>query len=183
MHRMNLRDAALASACALFFLVAPPVRAQEEPGVTMSIATAPSEAGAVAVGIEAGLPLVLGFDASYRIAPNWRIGAAVGRLSGMTAIRAEAKRLFGEERARSLVLTLSAGAEQYFLDDDGREATPVGVHAAAGVDYHFDSPLSVGARIGVLKTFGSTDGGGVRVFSVRNDYSTGIVNASLRFHF
>jgi hypothetical protein len=159
--------------------------AQDEyPAVTTTTTSLPEpEAGGVAVGLEAGLPLVVGVDASFRVSPDWRLGMAVGRLSGITAIRAEAKRLFGEERSRSMVLTLSAGAEQYFLDDEGREATPVGIHAAAGVDYHFDSPLSIGARIGILKTFGSSDGGDVRVFSVRNDYSTCILNATLRFHF
>jgi hypothetical protein len=35
----------------------------------------------------------------------------------------------------------------------------------------------------VLKTFGSSEGGDVEAFSVRNDYSTGMLNAALRFHF
>ncbi len=145
--------------------------------------SAPPEVGAISIGPEVGLPLVVGLDATVRVNPDWRIGMALGRLSGITTIRAEVQRLFGEERRRAMVLVLLAGAEQYFLDDDGREATPLGMHVAGGFNYYFDSPLSFGARIGLLKTFGSSDGGDIRVFSVRNDYSTGLLNAGLRFHF
>jgi len=168
---------------AALLLVAAPVHAQDEPFAEPAAVESAPGVGAVSIGPEVGLPLVVGLDASYRIAPDWRIGMAIGRLSGITTVRAEARRLFGEEKRRSMVLSLTAGAEQYFLDDDGREATPVGVHLAAGFTYHFDSPLSFGVRIGLLKTFGSSDGGDIRVFSVRNDYSTGILNAGLRFHF
>lgn len=183
MRQWSYRHAWLVPAVVVCLFVAVTGRAQEDMTAMTPAAPQEPEGGSVAVGLEAGLPLIVGVDASFRVSPDWRIGMAMGRLSGITVIRAEAKRLFGEERARSMVLTLSAGAEQYFLDDEGREATPLGIHAVAGVDYHFDSPLSIGARIGILKTFGSSDGGDIRVFSVRNDYSTGILNAALRFHF
>ena len=49
--------------------------------------------GRVSVGVEAGLPLVLGVDASYGLDGPWELAAGIGRLSGLTALRAEARLL------------------------------------------------------------------------------------------
>ena len=81
--------------------------------------------------------------------------------------------------------SLIVGAEQYFLRDGDRDATPVGVHFAIGLDYRFQSPVSMGVRIGGLKTFGSSGGGGVRVFSIEDGYKSGLLQRLLgvRYHF
>lgn len=137
----------------------------------------------VSVGLEAGLPLVFGVDASFTTHPRWRLGAGFGRLSGLTVIRGEARWLLLPEQRGRLVPSLLAGLEQYFLEDGDLDATPLGMHAAFGLDYRLDSPVSLTARFGGLKTFGSSDGEGARVFSIRNDYATGLFNVGLRYHF
>jgi opacity protein-like surface antigen len=142
-----------------------------------------SQVGDKAVGIEAGLPLVFGLDASYRVDPSWRIGLGFGRLSGFTVIRAQARWLALKEQADRLVPSLVAGAEQYFLSKGDRDATPIGIHAAVGLDYHFRSPMSLGARIGILRTFASSDGGDLKVFGIKNGFTTGLFNIGLRYHF
>lgn len=141
------------------------------------------DVGDKAVGIEAGLPLVFGLDASYRFDPSWRVGLGFGRLSGFTAIRAQARWLILKEQADRMVPSLVAGAEQYFLSKGDRDATPIGIHAALGLDYHFRSPMSLGARIGILKTFASSDGGNLKVFGIKNGFSTGLFDIGLRYHF
>ncbi len=146
-------------------------------------ASAGASSGRVAVGVEAGLPLVLGVDASYRLDGPWRLGMGIGKLGGLTALRAEARLLMRREEPERLVPCLILGAEQYFLKDGQRDATPVGIHFALGLDYRFESPVSVGARIGGLKTFGSSGGGDVRVFSVENGYKSGLFNLGVRYHF
>jgi opacity protein-like surface antigen len=146
-------------------------------------AQAPAEAGPWAVGLEAGLPLVFGVDASYRVEPNWRVGVGFGRLSGFTAIRAQARWLVFHEEANRLVPSLVAGAEQYFLSKGDRNATPIGIHGGLGFDYHFSSPMSLGARIGILRTFASSDGGNLKVFGIKNGFTTGVFNIGLRYHF
>ena len=143
----------------------------------------PEYVGSTAVGFEAGLPLVFGLDMSYRVEPRWRVGVGVGRLSGFTAIRFQGRWLALTEEPRRLVPSIAVGAEQFWLSKSGRDATPVGIHAALALDYHFESPMSVGARIGVLKTFASSDGGNLKVFGVKNGASTGLVNIGLRYHF
>lgn len=141
------------------------------------------EVGARAVGLEAGLPLVFGLDASYRVEPSWRVGLGFGRLSGFTAIRAQAQWLVLQEEANRLTPSLIAGAEQYFLSKGDRDATPVGIHAALGLDYHFSSPMSLGGRIGILRTFASSDGGSLKVFGIKNGFTTGLFDIGLRYHF
>jgi hypothetical protein len=139
--------------------------------------------GQKAVGIEAGLPLVLGLDASYRVDPSWRVGIGFGRLSGFTAIRAQARWLALREEPDRLVPSLVVGAEQYFLSKGDRDATPIGIHAAIGLDYQFRSPMSLGARIGILRTFASSDGGDLKVFGIKNGFTTGLFNIGLRYLF
>jgi hypothetical protein len=169
--RLNLiRSVCLGAALAVLPVVAPPAAAQ-------------SNVGATAIGVEAGLPLVLGFDASYRLNPKWRLGLALGRISGLTALRAEARWLMRPEARGSFVPSLVAGAEQYFLSEGDNDATPLGVHAAVGLDWYLESPVSIGVRIGAMKTFGSSDSGGARVFSVQNDFSSGTFNFGVRYHF
>ena len=147
-------------------------------------ATARAQAlGRVSAGLEAGLPLVLGLEASYLVTPRWRAGMAIGRLGGLTALRAEARWLLRPEERERVVPSIVVGAEQYFLKDGDRDATPVGIHAALGLDYYMTSPVSVGARVGGLKTFGSSDSGDLRVFSVQNGYTSGMFNIGVRYHF
>jgi opacity protein-like surface antigen len=153
-------------------------------GLAPGGASAQAQVGVKAVGIEAGLPLVLGLDASYRVNPHWRVGIGLARLSGFTALRGEARWLFRTEARGAFVPCLFAGAEQYFLNKDGRDATPVGVHVGLGVDYFLtESPVSFGIRLGGLKTFGSSGAGELKVFSVRNGYRTGTFNMGVRYHF
>lgn len=139
--------------------------------------------GRTAVGVEAGLPLVLGIDVTHATTDQWTLGLAMGRLGGLTALRGEARRLLATPAPRKIVPYVAAGAEQYFLKDGDRSATPIGVHAALGLDYHFDSPVSAGVRVGVLKTFGSSGGGDLKVFSVENGFTSGTTSLSLRYHF
>lgn len=146
-------------------------------------AVAGLQRGSMALGVEAGLPLVLGVDASYRLDGPWRLGVGFGRISGLTALRAEARMLLRDEAPERLVPGLVLGAEQYFLKDGDRDATPVGVHLALGLDYHFRSGFSMGARLGGLKTFGSSGGGDARVFSVENGQASGLFNLGVRYHF
>lgn len=152
------------------------------PGV-LGTAGAQLDVGATSVGVEAGLPLVFGVDATFRTDPRWRFGVGLGRLSGLTALRAEARWLLRPEARGRVVPSLIAGVEQYFLNDGDLDATPVGVHAALGFDYLLDSPVSVGVRVGGLKTFGSSGGGDARVFSIRNGYESGLFNLGFRYHF
>lgn len=150
---------------------------------------APSTAGAqhtvgqTSIGVEAGLPLVFGLEGTQRVTPRWRLGFGFGRIGGLTAVRAEGRYLLGSEMQRRFVPSLIVGAEQYFLKKGDRDATPLGIHFAVGLDYHFDSPVSVGARIGGLKTFGSRGGGDLRVFSVTNGFTSGTFNVGVRYHF
>lgn len=146
-------------------------------------AFAQSPAGPTSVGIEAGLPLVFGLQATHRVSSRWRLGLGFSRLGGFTAIGAEAGFLFAHDGYGRFVPSVVAGAEQYFLEKNDRHATPLGVHFALGLDYHFDSPVSVGARIGGIKTFGSSGGGNLRVLSVENGYTSGIFNIDVRYHF
>lgn len=139
--------------------------------------------GPTSVGVEAGLPLVLGLDATYATSDSWRIGLAIGKLGGLTALRGEVQRVLSTPGPRRVVPYLAAGAEQYFLSEGDRSATPLGVHAALGVDYYFDSPVSAGVRVGGLKTFGSSGGGDLKVFSVRNGFTSGTMSMSLKYHF
>ena len=118
-------------------------------GAVFAPARALAAPGAATIGFEAGLPLVAGFEASYRVRPAWRLGLQFGRVSGLTALGAEARWLIRGE-SRGFVPSLVAGAEQYFLEDGGNDATPVGVHLALGIDYFlYRAPVSLGAeRIG-----------------------------------
>jgi hypothetical protein len=170
MRRNPVRGTCAGAVLAALLAVAPPAAAQ-------------SDVGATAVGIEAGLPLVLGVDASYRLDPRWRVGLALGRISGLAALRAEARWLLGAEKRGRFVPSLIAGAEQYFLSEGDDDATPLGVHAAVGLDWYLESPVSIGVRLGAMKTFGSSDAGDIRVFSVKNDFSSGLFNFGVRYHF
>lgn len=152
-------------------------------GAAPEPAAAQGTSGPRAVGLEVGMPLVVGVDLSHRLNERWRVGLGLGRLSGLTAIRAEGQWLLRPEVGRRLVPLLAAGGEQYFLKDGPLEATPVGVHAAVGLDYHADSPVSFTVRLGGMKTFGSSGAGGARVFGVENGFTTGIFNIGARFHF
>lgn len=135
------------------------------------------------VGIEAGLPLVLGLDVTYSTAGPWRMGLALGKLGGLTALRGEVQRVLTTPGPRKAVPFIAVGAEQYFLRDGNRDATPMGLHAALGLEYHFDSPVSFGVRVGGLKTFGSSGGGDLKVFSVRNGFTSGTMSLALHYHF
>ncbi len=170
MHLNFIRGACLGIVLAALPIAATPASAQ-------------SNVGATAIGVEAGLPLVLGFDASYRVDPRWRMGVALGRISGLTALRAEARWLVRPEVRGAFVPSLIAGAEQYFLSEGDSHATPLGIHAAVGLDWYLDSPVSIGVRLGAMKTFGSSDSGDVEVFSVQNDFSSGTFNFGVRYHF
>ncbi len=152
-------------------------------GLMAGPAAAQGTVGRTAVGFEAGLPMVLGVDASHRMTPHLRIGLGFGRIGGLTSLRSEARWLLQEEVPLRFVPSLVAGAEQYFLKRDELDATPLGVHAAFAVDYHFASPVSVGVRVGALKTFGSSGAGDVKVFSIRNGYESGTFNLGVRYHF
>jgi len=138
--------------------------------------------GPLSLGVEVGLPLITGFEASYRVRPHWRLGAQTGRVSGLSVFGAEARWLPRGESGR-LVPSLVAGAEQYFLEDGGREATPVGVHAALGLDYYLNAPISIGAELGVLRTFGGSGSDDVKVFSIGNDVSRATFNLGVRYRF
>lgn len=144
-----------------------------------SAAAAPGRAG---IGVEAGLPLVAGFEVSYRVQPQWRLGLQFGRVSGLSVFGAEARWLPRGERAR-LVPSLVAGAEQYALEDAGLDATPVGMHAAFGLDYRFDAPVSVGVELGVLTTFGASGSDRVKVFSIGKDVTRAMFNLGVRYQF
>ena len=140
--------------------------------------------GNASFGFEAGLPLVVGLEFSYRIKPRWRFGASFGHLSDFSAIRAEARWLLREEARNRFVPSIVAGVEQFFLKDGPDEATPIGVHAAVGLDYYLrNSPISVGGRLGVLRTLGSSDGDDVKVFAIKNDFTSGMFNLGVRYHF
>lgn len=150
--------------------------------------TAPASASGwtdtrLTVAVEAGLPLVLGVDATYTPAHPWRLGLALGRIGGLTALRGEVHRMLAVPAPRRIVPYLLAGTEQYFLRDGDRTATPLGVHAGIGADYCFDSPVSLGVRLGGLKTFGSSGGGDLKVFSVQNGFTTGTMSMALRYYF
>jgi opacity protein-like surface antigen len=171
MTRIGLRGAILVPALVACALALGPAPASAQGGV-----------GPISVGLEAGLPLVFGVESTYRLDPRWRIGLGIGRLSGLTAVRAEARWMIRPEIRERVVPSLIAGAEQYFLSKNGQDATPLGIHAAIGLDYYLASPVSLGIRIGALKTFGSSDGN-VRVFGVENGFSTGTFNLGFRYHF
>lgn len=151
-------------------------------GVAAAPAGAQESQGRLTAGLEIGMPLVLGVDVSQRLNERWRVGLALGRMSGLTAIRAEGTWLLREEVRRRFVPVVAFGGEQYFLNDAGRDATPVGVHAAIGLDYHADSPVSFTARLGGMKTFGSSGAGNVKVFGVENGFTTGLFNIGVRVH-
>jgi hypothetical protein len=166
-----LRGACLAAGLAVLLAVAPPAAAET------------SNVGATSIGVEAGLPLVVGLDLSHRLNSSWRLGLGLSRIAGLTAVRAEARWMLRAEARGAFVPSLIAGAEQYFLSEGGDDATPLGVHAALGLDWYLDSPVSIGVRIGGLKTFGSSDGGDIKVFSVQNGFSSGTFNFGVRYHF
>lgn len=152
-------------------------------GAPLAPAAAHAAPGPVSIGFEAGLPLVAGFEASYRVRDSWRLGAQFGRVSGLTVLGAEARWLMRGE-AGGLVPSLIAGADQYFLKDGGRSATPVGVHAALGLDYFLrGAPVSLGAEIGAMTTFGSSNDEHVEVFSIRNNVTKATFNIAARYHF
>lgn len=152
-------------------------------GAITGRAAAQGNPGPRAIGLEIGMPLVLGVDLSHRLNDRWRVGLGLGRLSGLTAIRAEAQWLVRPGNGQRLVPLIVAGGVQYFLKDGDLEATPVGLHAAIGLDYHAESPVSFAVRLGGMKTFGSSGAGGARVFGVENGFTTGIFNIGARFHF
>lgn len=139
--------------------------------------------GATSIGVEAGLPLVFGFDVSQRVNPNVRVSVGLGRIGGLTAVRAEGRWLLRDELSERFVPSLLAGAEQYLLKDGDLDATPAGVHAGFGIDYHFASPVALGMRFGGLATFGSSEGGDLKVFSVQNGFRSGFFNVGVRYHF
>ncbi len=152
-------------------------------GVALPPAAARAAPGPATIGFEAGLPLVAGFEASYRVRPAWRLGLQFGRVSGLTALGAEARWLMGGE-SHGFAPSLVAGAEQYFLEDGGQNATPVGVHLALGIDYFlYRAPVSLGAELGVMSTFGSTGDEHVKVFSIRNNVTKPMFNVAARYHF
>jgi hypothetical protein len=127
--------------------------------------------------------MVFGLGVTYPVRSDWRIGLAFGRVSGLTALSGEARWLMRREGDSRLVPSLAAGAEQYFLTDGGADATPVGVHAALGLDWYMDAPVSFGVELGAMHTFGTSDGSDVKVFSVENDFSSAIFNVGARYHF
>jgi hypothetical protein len=151
-------------------------------GVFLVPATTHAWPGTASIGVEAGLPLVTGFQANYHVRPNWQLGLEFGRVSGLTALGAEARWLIRGE-SHGFVPSIVAGAEQYFLEDGGRDATPVGLHLALGLDYYLDAPISFGVELGGMTTFGSSNGDQVKVFSIGNDVSKAMFNVGARYHF
>jgi len=151
-------------------------------GTLFSPATTQAAPGNVSIGVEAGLPLVAGFEASYHVRPKWQLGLEFGRVSGLTVVGAEARWLVRGESS-GFVPSIVVGAEQYFLEDGGYDATPAGIHAALGLDYYFRPPVSVGVELGAMKTFGSSNNDGVEVFSIANDVSKATFNIGARYHF
>jgi len=138
--------------------------------------------GRASIGVEAGLPLVTALEASYHVRPKWQLGLEFGRVSGLTVVGAEARWLMRGE-SQGFVPSIVVGAEQYFLEDGGYDATPAGIHAALGLDYYFRQPVSVGVELGAMKTFGSSNGDRVEVFSITNDVSKATFNVGARYHF
>lgn len=144
--------------------------------------TAQSAPGKGTIGFETGLPLVAGLEASWRVDPHWRLGVQYGQVSGMSALGAEARWLIMEEQ-QGFVPSLWAGANQFFLEDGGRDATPVGIRAGVALDYHLNAPVSFGAELGAMRTFGSSSTEDVRVFSIQANESIATFNVGARWHF
>lgn len=168
-----IRSSMLLALCAAVVLAATwtgPARAQEPLRQT-------------AIGLEAGLPIVFGAKLTRRFSPRWRGSIGFGRLSGLTSVKAEGQWFVMPPGHGRVAPLMAVGGTQYFLKDGDDEATPVGVHAAIGVDYFMDTPVTLGARIGVMRTFGSSDGDDVSVFSVKNDYTTALFNLGVLYHF
>ncbi len=134
------------------------------------------------VGLEIGLPLVAGLEFTHRTDRNLRLGLGLGRMGGLTAIRAEATWLMRPEYPGKFVPLVVAGADQFLLKSGDSEASPAGLHGALGMEYHFESGFSMAARMGVLTTFGSSGSEEIKVFAVRNGFTTGFLNVGVRYH-
>jgi hypothetical protein len=171
-----LAGAVLAATAATAALAAREARAQGFEDRTGAASPGAGGLGRWMLAFQVGHPLVGGLRLGHRFDDHVRAEVGGAALSDFAAIAAAARLDVVSSRPDRAVPFLTGGLAQYFIAEDGGNASPLGLFGAGGLEYIFPAGLSVEVQVGVLKTFGTSDPNSVRRFAIEEDDTRAFLN-------
>jgi len=135
------------------------------------------------LGMQLGLPYVLGVDVASHFSSRMSAGLGFGFVPDLITFGGQVRFNIVEPGADKTVPVVSAGLNQYWIEDAGKNTEPVAVNFTAGVDHFFGSNMSLGMYIGYIKTLSGSDDNRVKVWGVNDDMSKLCLGLTGRYYF
>ncbi len=134
-------------------------------------------------GVQLGMPYVLGVDVASHFNSRMSAGLGFGFVPDLVTFGGQFRLSMMEPGADKTVPFASAGINQYWIEDAGKNTEAVAVNFLVGVDHFFGSSTSLGMHIGYINTLTKSDDNRVKVWGVNDDMSKLFLGVSGRYYF
>jgi len=135
------------------------------------------------MGVQLGLPYVLGVDVASHFNSRMSAGLGLGFVPDMITFGGQVRLSVLEPGPDKTVPFIGAGINQYWIEDGDKNTEPVAVNFLAGIDHFFGSSTSLGMYVGYIKTLTKSDDNSVKVWGVNDDMSKLCLGVSGRYYF
>jgi len=138
---------------------------------------------AFSMGVQLGMPYVLGVDVASHFTSRMSVGLGLGYVPDLITIGGQFRLNLMEPGPDKTIPVVGAGINQYWIEDADRNIEPVAIDVLAGVDHFFGSNMSLGMYVGYLKSLTETEVHNVKVWGINNNVSKLFLGITGRYYF
>jgi len=178
---LYMRRKSLVMAAALVMVVSCACYAQSYEDWSVSQPTTQSRS--FSAGVHLGMPYVLGMDVASHLSPRMSAGLGFGFVPDLVTFGGQFRVSMMEPGADKTIPIASAGINQYWIEDAGKNTEAVAVNFLVGIEHFFASSTSLGMHIGYIKTLTDSDDNTVKVWGINDDMSKLFLGVVGRYYF
>ncbi len=138
---------------------------------------------AFSFGVQLGLPYVAGVDVASQFSPRMSAGLGFGFVPDLVTFGGQFRLYILEPGVDKTVPNVTAGLNQYWIEDRGKNTDAVAVNVSLGAEHFFGDDLSLGMHIGYIATITESSDNKVKVWGINDDMSKLFFGLGGRYYF
>ena len=135
------------------------------------------------MGVQLGLPYVLGVDVASHFNSRMSAGLGFGFVPDLITFGGQFRLSILEPGPDKTIPVASAGINQYWIDDEGKNTDAIAVNVTVGFEHFFGSSTSLGMHLGYINTITDSDDNSVKVWGINDDMSKLFLGVAGRYYF